>query len=210
LIDWRKGIETRFIEYFAGKEYDLESRRDIFERYVSLEAQEESDQSTFKSYGRVLEETSIKLAKSMGLTPSLASAKKFAETITKWPAFPDTAPSLKKLGNLGKHRTILSNIDTELLKGTIRNNDLQIDDFITAQEVKSYKPNKEHWLEFFRRTGARKDEVLHVAGSIYHDIVPAKELGLSNVWVNRYGEKESEGAEPDRIISDLSELVNLL
>ena len=174
-----------------------------------MEAQEESEQTSFKSYMQVLEETSIKLAKSMGLSPSLTSSRKFAESITKWPAFSDTAPALKKFGNLGKHRTILSNIDTELLKGTIKNADLQVDDIITAQEVKSYKPNKKHWLEFFRRTGAKKEEVLHVANSIYHDIVPAKKLGLSNVWVNRYGESEPE-AKPDLTVSNLSELVSLL
>ena len=97
-----------------------------------------------------------------------------------------------------------------LLAGTINNSGLDIDNFITAQDVKSYKPNKEHWLEFFRTTGAKKEEVLHVANSIYHDIVPANELGIRTVWVNRYGEKDPSSTKPNFTITNLSELIGVL
>ena len=117
---------------------------------------------------------------------------------------------MRKLGQLGYNRTILSNIDRVLLGGTISNNRLEVDNFITAQDVKSYKPNKEHWLEFFRTTGAKKDELVHVANSVYHDIIPANELGIRTVWVNRYGEKSPTTTKPDFTIANLSELVGVL
>jgi FMN phosphatase YigB (HAD superfamily) len=45
--------------------------------------------------------------------------------------------------------------------------------------------------------GVANDQVLHVAQSLYHDHVPAKELGLRTVWVNRRaGRGEGGGATP--------------
>jgi 2-haloacid dehalogenase len=175
-----------------------------------LEAQEEGGPNAYKSYKQILEQTSLKLARNLGLGISEGSGKRFAESITKWPAFPDTAQTLRSLGRLGLNRTILSNIDRVLLAETISNNGLEVDNFITAQDVRSYKPNKEHWLAFFRKTGAKKQEVIHVANSIYHDIVPANELGIWTIWVNRYGEKDPSNTKPNFTITNLSEMIGLL
>jgi 2-haloacid dehalogenase len=54
--------------------------------------------------------------------------------------------------------------------------------------------------------------VLHVAQSVYHDIVPAQSLGLATAWVNRpsarpgIGAVKAAEANPDLIVSSLSEL----
>jgi 2-haloacid dehalogenase len=212
LIDWREGIETNFRECFLGRlgVPPTKTRGSIFARYVSLEAQEESGTTGYKSYKDVLEQTSTQLAKSLGLAFSGEPGKRFADSITRWHAFPDTAPTLNKLGQLGYKRTILSNIDRDLLQKTIRSNNLEVDDFITAQDVRSYKPSKGHWLEFFRRTGAKKEELLHVANSVYHDIIPAKEIGISTVWVNRYEDEPPTRVKPDFIVPDISELIEVL
>ena len=202
LIDWKKGIEDNFRECFGTGG----AKQQIFEKYVSLEIQEEGSD---RSYKQVLEETSVKLARNLGLSFSEDSGRRFADSIVNWPAFSDTSETLRKLGQLGYSRTILSNIDRVLLRGTISNNHLEVDNFITAQDVKSYKPNKEHWLEFFRTSGANRDELVHVANSVYHDIIPASEIGIRTVWVNRYGEK-SPTTKPDFMITNLSESVGVL
>lgn len=183
------------------------ARAGIFSGYVALEASEEKG---YKPYRDVLEETSLKLARVMGLEPSESAAAKFAESITRWPAFEDTAPTLKKLGTMGYKRVILSNIDKNLLRQTIRNNHLEVDAFITAQDVKSYKPEKRHWTAFLTTFKAKRDEVLHVANSIYHDITPANELGLKTVWVNRYGESLPRKVKPSFIVDRLSSLLGIL
>ena len=41
-----------------------------------------------------------------------------------------------------------------------------------------------------------RDRVLHVAQSLFHDHVPAHELGLSTVWVNRRSGRSGSGATP--------------
>ena len=206
LIDWKKGIEENFARCFPSYTQD----EDIFAKYVAIEAKEESG---YKPYIQVLAESSERLAHSLGIKISSddSPGSHFASSITKWPAFPDTAGALSELGRLGYTRVILSNVDTELLKGTIENSQLEVDGFITAQQVGSYKPAEKHWLEFFKRYGAEKNETIHVAGSIYHDIIPAKKLGLKTVWINRYGDNPSnEKIRPSWTVSSLSDVPALL
>ena len=59
---------------------------------------------------------------------------------------------------------------------------------ITAAEAGSYKPAPAHWERFFDRTGADRARHVHVAASLYHDIAPCAELGLTAVWIDRLGE----------------------
>lgn len=206
LIDWREGIETNFKKFFLDEKEQIVGL-DIFKRYVALEANQEK---AYKAYNDVLRDTSLRLAKNLGVDPSESAAEKFAKSITHWPAFDDTAPALKKLGRLGYKRIILSNIDRNLLTGTIRNNHLEVDGFITAQDVRSYKPAKKHWISLLRAFKVKRDEVLHVANSVYHDIIPANELGLKTVWVNRYRESPPRKVKPSYVVDRLSDLFEIL
>ncbi len=43
--------------------------------------------------------------------------------------------------------------------------------------------------QFFQRTGADPAYHVHVAASLFHDIAPAQQLGLTAVWINRLGER---------------------
>ena len=87
---------------------------------------------------------------------------------------------------------------------------------ITAEQAKTYKPSL-HKFEFaIKRIGISPERMLHVAQSMYHDIVPAKAVGLSAVWVNRRQGKEGSGAtlskrgEPDLEVPDLKTLVSII
>ncbi len=87
---------------------------------------------------------------------------------------------------------------------------------ITAAQVKSYKPSKNHFELLIQKMGIAPEKLLHIAQSIYHDIVPAKAMGLSTIWVNRRQGKEGFGAtlpasaKPDLEVRDLKNLVNLM
>jgi len=58
--------------------------------------------------------------------------------------------------------------------------------------------------------------VLHVAQSLYHDIAPARQMGLATIWINRRMRKVGGGATPpsevmpDLTIPDLASLVSLV
>lgn len=72
-------------------------------------------------------------------------------------------------------------------------------------------------FDVLSKMGVGRSQILHVAQSLFHDHEPAKQLGLSTVWVNRRKGREGWGATsppsvsavPDLEVASLSELVAL-
>jgi 2-haloacid dehalogenase len=66
------------------------------------------------------------------------------------------------------------------------------------------------------RSGVPPARLLHVAQSLFHDHVPAKQRGLTTVWVNRRQDKPGAGATPpaaavpDLEVPDLRTLVDMV
>jgi FMN phosphatase YigB (HAD superfamily) len=52
------------------------------------------------------------------------------------------------------------------------------------------------------------DTHVHVAGSLFHDVAPAAELGLPTIWINRLG--ESPEPQPDVELHTLTGLADAL
>jgi FMN phosphatase YigB (HAD superfamily) len=113
------------------------------------------------------------------------------------------------LGKLGYKRVILSNIDRGTLKETIRKNSLDVDGYITAEDVGSYKPSFGHWNRFYEMYKVSKERTLHVAQSIYHDIIPCSKLAISTAWINRYSETNPLSVNPTYVFDDLRSLLTL-
>jgi 2-haloacid dehalogenase len=86
---------------------------------------------------------------------------------------------------------------------------------ITAQQVGSYKPSHRNFEVAFERIGVPRERILHVAQSLFHDHVPAKELGLATVWVDRRHDRPGSGATPpasaapDLAVPDMASLAEL-
>ena len=204
LVDWRRGIEEALASAFGSLPMGGE---EIMRRYVRAESEEES---SYRRYREVLASTATRLAEEFGIDLDAGGARRFAGSVPSWPAFRDTATSLKRLGGLGYKRYVLSNVDSDLLEQTISRAGLEVDGYVTAEDVRSYKPQPGHWLRFMAKTGAKKEETLHVAQSVFHDIIPAGKLGLASAWVNRYREPRPEGIRPLYVCDDLQSLVDIL
>ena len=204
LVDWKKGIEVNLGELL--RKNGLPSGVSVFPVYLKFEAEEEGQ---YKSYKDVLRDTAIKVAEHLKVSITAKEANLFAKSVPSWPAFSDTVVSLKELGKRGHKRVILSNVDRELLKGTILQNSLDVDGYITAEDVGSYKPSFGHWNRFFEVYKAGRETTLHVAQSMYHDIVPCSKLAISTAWINRYSEANPEGINPTYVLGDLSSLLRL-
>jgi 2-haloalkanoic acid dehalogenase type II len=205
LIDWRNGIELNLGGLLKQKGLTPEVK--VFPVYLKFEAEEEEK---YKPYREVLRDTAIKVANSLNVPISENGASRFAESVPSWPPFADTVEIMKELGRRGYKRVILSNIDRDILRDTILQNDLAVDGYITADDIGSYKPSEGHWKKFFDMYGAGKDCTLHVASSIYHDIIPASKLGITNAWINRYSEPKSTGVNPTYVFQDLKGLLDIL
>ncbi len=208
LIDWETGIRKAFHSAMSrtGASRDLESK--AFELYEEEERRVEKEKPHLL-YRDVLSKTCRNVARRIGWKLPEEKSSFLAEELPTWTPFSDTNPSLAKLSRnhtLG----ILSNVDNDLLAGTIKHFKSPFEITVTAENVRSYKPGSAHFEEARKIVGDRS--WVHVAASQYHDIEPAVRLGIRAVWVNR------KNAHPNRPYSkmgvsevkDLAPLVDLL
>src|SRR6266700_5161773 len=160
-------------------------------------------------YRDVLSKTSLSVAKKIGWKLSEAELNFLAKELPTWAPFPDTNPSLLRLST--EHTLgILSNVDNDLLAGTIKHFTSPFEIKVTAENVRSYKPALGHFEEARRIIGARP--WTHVDASQYHDIEPAMQLGIKAVWVNRRGADLAHDYSKRNVseVRNLSQLVDLL
>ena len=205
LIDWNGGIELNLGGLL--RKNGLAPDKKVFPVYVKLEAEEEGE---YKSYKEVLRVTAMKVAKNLSVSITEDDAMRFASSVPTWTPFADTVETLRELGRRGYKRVILSNIDRSILRDTISHASLEVDGYITAEDVGSYKPAEGHWKRFFEEYGASKADTLHVAQSIYHDIIPTNKLGITNAWINRYAQANPREVTPTHTFPDLKSVLSLL
>jgi 2-haloacid dehalogenase len=128
--------------------------------------------------------------------------------LPSWAPFPEVREALERARASGWKLAILSNTDRDFIEASIERIGVPFELAIVASEIGSYKPAHGHWRRFFEQVDAPRDRHVHVAQSHFHDIVPAGELGLRSVWINRYGERHD--APPTRELSDLTRLPETL
>ncbi|MGW5698420.1 HAD family hydrolase [Streptomyces asiaticus] len=120
-------------------------------------------------------------------------------------AFDDTVEALEELKRQGWKLGILTNCDNDLFEATRDRLGVQIDLVVTAEEVKGYKPSFGHFTEFERRSQAARANWVHAAVSWWHDMVPAKDLGLRCVWVDR----ENSGHDASVVTARITSMAEL-
>jgi 2-haloacid dehalogenase len=124
-------------------------------------------------------------ARRLGIALDSGQAAAF---VTAWPnmtVFDDTALALGDLALAGWRLAILTNCDEDLFATTAAKLPVPFDVVVTAEQVRSYKPDLGHFRRFAEMTGATSANWIHVANSWVHDILPAARMGLRPVWVDR-------------------------
>jgi 2-haloacid dehalogenase len=210
LVDWERGILAAITPVLAAHRVDAGDEDAVLERFGRLEAAAEG--APFRSYRAVLEDVVRGFGAELAFVPSGDEAATFAASVSSWPPFPDTVAALHALA--GRYRlAVVSNVDDDLFNGTAHLLRVPFAAVVTAQQVRRYKPARDHFDEVLRRLGLPRERVLHVAQSLYHDIAPAKALGFHCVWVNRRAGRAGGGATapatatPDLEVPDLATLV---
>ena len=208
LIDWETGIFSALRPILAAHDKAITDSA-LLELYSTLEA--EAEQGEFQPYREVLQSVVRGFGQRLGFTPTTAEMRSLPESLATWRPFPDTVPALREL----KKRyqlAVISNVDDDLFAATAPQLKVSLDHVITAGQARCYKPNLEIFKLALTRIGVPVGKVLHVAQSIYHDVIPAKSLGISTVWVNRpsprpgAGASKSASASPDLEVPDLATL----
>ena len=199
LIDWEAGILAALrAAYTEAAAVEDEALLGEFHT-----AQNRLKTSEYRPYRQLLTETSVEVARANGWDASDASAAGVPASIPSWQPFPDTNPALSRLAAAGVTLGILSNIDDDLLAATLKHFEVDFRLLGTAQRLRSYKPAGPHF-ERGREWAAGFDRWLHVAQSLFHDVVPATSLGVPVLWVNRKGELRPDDADPVHVAPDLA------
>ncbi len=181
LTDWETGI-TRALRSVLETHDQSPPDEEILRLYSTFERRNQS--GGFMPYRAVLRMVTYDFASHYGFGLDEGEDQALVQSLPNWPPFPDTINALRALKS--RYRLcILSNIDNDLMDETLGTLGVKFDEVVTAEQVRSYKPQHAHFKEGLRRLEIPAEKLLHVAESRFHDIVPAKKLGLANVWVNR-------------------------
>ena len=197
LIDWNGGIRTELARVFGAGRAD-----ELLARYHELEPEIQAAEPEL-SYREVMARVLARL----GDVPRGEDGA-LARSLPSWPPFPEVRAALRETRARGWRLAILSNTDRDLIEASGRALGVPFDETIVASEIGSYKPAYRHWEEFFARTGAARERHVHVAASLFHDVAPARALGLRTIWINRLEERAEP--EPDRELPDLGGLADAL
>jgi 2-haloalkanoic acid dehalogenase type II len=196
LIDWETGIAAALRPWAerAGIATDEEALLAAFGR-VENRLQRESPTAP---YPALLRDGALAIAAEFAAPMTDDEAEMFSTSIKDWPAFPDSPDGLAYLKRHYK-LVVLSNVDNASFTHSNAKLGVEFDAIFTAQDIGSYKPdlrNFRHMLDRLAEMGIAKDAILHTAQSLYHDIAPARRMGLATNWINRRGLKPGSGATP--------------
>ncbi|MFW6079365.1 MAG: HAD-IA family hydrolase [Gemmatimonadota bacterium] len=205
LVDWDAGIRSAFMGAAARDGVTLDGDRAL-EAYHAIEPRIET--GPYRPYRDVLATVGRRVAARLGWTPAPGNENFLADALPSWAPFPETNRSLARLDGDGYRLGVLSNIDDDLLAETLRHFTVAFDLIVTAQQLESYKPARAHFERALEEVDGDRGRLLHVAASYYHDVRPAREMGIATVWVDRSGaERPEEGPEPTAEAGDLDEAV---
>ena len=192
LIDWETGLLDAFRPVLEAHRVKAEPEQ-LLVRFGAFESELEA--GPYLPYAAILGQVLQRIGAELGFVPSVDEIAAFAGSVRDWPPFHDSRwalAALRKKYRLG----VISNIDDDLFAYS----SLRLDDpftwVVTAQQARSYKPSLTNFRHALERIAVDPARVLHVAQSLFHDVEPAKQLGLSTVWVNRREGKPGSGATP--------------
>ncbi|OAQ21214.1 haloacid dehalogenase type II [Thermosulfurimonas dismutans] len=210
LIDWETGILETIAPLLERSGLELESLS-VLRAYGKLESRFERE---YRPYREVLCLVLKGLRERLGFDLQPGEEELLVKSLPEWPPFPEVNFILRELKNRGFRLGIISNIDRDLMAETLKHFVVDFDLVLTAEEARTYKPDPKIFELAFERIGEPRERILHVGQSLFHDIAPARKLGLKTCWVKRpgrdpYGATPPTEVETDLVVSDLSGLLAL-
>lgn len=197
LIDWEAGIGS-VLTAWAGTQGLALSEEELLVTYAANEAAVAAEHPSMV-YPQVLAEALRRTGVDLHREVSQEWAQKLASSVPDWPAFTDSAQAL---ADLAEHYQliIVSNVHRDGFTGSNAHLRGDFAAIITAEDVGAYKPADPHFDALkatLTELGIERSQLLHVAQSLFHDHVPAKNHGLDSVWINRRHDRPGWGATPE-------------
>jgi 2-haloacid dehalogenase len=197
LIDWEVGIAAVLAPWAREQGLDL-TDEELLLAYADNEAAVEQ-QTPAALYPDVLAAAFRRTGEKLGHPVSDEWAQRLGRSVPVWPAFPDSAAAL---AGLARHYQliIVSNVHRDGFAGSNQRLHGDFAAIITAEDVAAYKPAPNHFRALDAKLtdlGLDRQDLLHVAQSLFHDHVPARREGLPSVWINRRHDRPGWGATPE-------------
>jgi 2-haloacid dehalogenase len=203
LVDWNAGISAEL-----GRLFGRDDAARHLARYHELEPEVQRSQPT-ASYREVMAVVLAELASELDVALPDDERDALGRSLPGWPVFPEVPGALAEARGRGWNLVALSNSDRDLIDASIAAIGVPFAGAIVASDIGSYKPAHGHWQAFYETFGAEAARHhVHVAQSHFHDIVPAHDLGIASVWINRLGERAEP--PPTRELPDLTGLADVL
>ena len=201
LIDWESGM-VEALRPLTGRVGRPLARNEILQAHAFHESSQQR-QTPAKRYRDLLPVVFKRLAEQWGVCVTHEECAAYGRSVGNWPAFEDSPGALQYLKTFYK-LVILSNVDNESFEGSRKRLQVEFDAVVTAEDAGSYKPDLRNFEHMEERLGAGlggvafgKQDILHVAESLFHDHKPTNEFGLASCWIYRRHQDQGFGATMD-------------
>jgi 2-haloalkanoic acid dehalogenase type II len=202
LVQWPETLHRVFRELVPSDTEEGAFYRDFARCHVRLKSE------PYRPYAEILR---LALAETMcarKLANVAGAQERLLEAVRAIPPYPDVVPALRSLA-ANRRIAIVSNTDDALIEATVRGLEIPVE-VITAEQARAYKPDLQLFRHAHRRLGVSRDEVVHVGAGYATDMIPAFELGLARIWINRRGERADPAIPPTAELADLSGLASAI
>jgi 2-haloacid dehalogenase len=194
LIDWETGMFAAYGPLIEKSGQALD-RDQVLQMHGRHEADQQLKTPAMR-YAELLSVVHSRVAGELNVKTTREEDERFGASIPDWPAFDDSPGALQYLKKHFK-LVVLSNVDRESFAGSNRRLQVEFDHVFTAQDIGSYKPdlrNFEYMIGKLAAAGIPKHKILHTAESLFHDHLPANQLGLASAWIHRRHAQQGFGA----------------
>jgi 2-haloalkanoic acid dehalogenase type II len=194
VLDWRRGLAESL------RRHGAELRAGDFDRVIDVQAGLEAE--PFRPYASII---AASLVRALGVP--LATARAIAEEAGDWPLYPDSRAALQRLRRVAPC-VASTNSDGRHGKRAQGALGFHLDGWICAEEVRCYKPDPAFWRHVASRRGVPLGRSWwHVSAYADYDLVTARRLGLTCVFVAR---PHARSGPADLRVRDLSDLAGRL
>ncbi len=184
VVDWRRGLGL------SGEAFD---------RVVDRQGELESE--AFRPYAAIVAQS---LVDELDMEPE--EAARIGAQAGGWPLYADSAEALRRLRAVAPCAAI-TNSDRAHGAQVQAQLGFQLDGWICAENVQTYKPDPEMWRAASRALGVPfSRDWWHVSAYADYDHETARALGLTCVFVRR---PHSRAGPADVVVDDLAQLVEV-
>ncbi len=190
-------VAEPFAELWRTKQLEYSFRRGLMRAY--------------QPFSICTEQALLYAEKVKGVVLSGESRIHLMQQYKQLPPFPDVAPGLTSLKRDGYRLAAFSNGEADVVRAVLDHANLLplFDDIVSADEIKTFKPDPAIYTHAARRFGQSVNNLWLVSSNPF-DIIGAKIAGLRTAWIRRDPRTVFDpwGIEPDLLLSGLDQLAS--